>query len=767
MPAADKSETALTIEGMSCASCVAHVQKAIESVPGVKHSAVNLARGRAVVQFDPSATNPKQIAMAVEQTGYHSMPETADSGAMEEGRVLAQQKHAQQWLRRTIAGFILWLPVEAAHWILQAMGRPQHMMIAWVGFITATIAIIYVGELFYRSAWKAAVRGTSNMDTLIALGASVAYGYSLTAFAGYKFGAWSALPHLYFMESSGLLALISLGHYMEARARGSAGSAIRQLLDLAPPMALRLKAPARFGDGANKGELSFDSAPLSSLGVDDQILVRPGDRVPIDGVVIDGKSSVDESMLTGESIPVTRKVGDEVFGGTQNIDGRLIVRVSKTGDETALAQIVHLVESAQSAKPPVQVLADRIAAIFVPIVLCIALVTGVGWYAWAAAHGWVAWQTWGTIANAVCSVLIIACPCALGLALPAAIMVGTGIGARRGILISDIDALQNAEKIRTVVLDKTGTLTHGKPVVRSIHSNNGIDAEALLRLAAAAEMYSEHPIGRAIVSEARGRGLTWEPPGEFINKPGQGVLAEIDGQKIFVGNGGFLAEMNPRNGLPKNESVSADGNTTSAPTGTSIQVGRVTDAGVELIGQIGVADSVKSDSTAAVAALHAMGLRTVLLTGDSESAARQIAEQVGIQDVRAGVRPDQKAAVIRELQSTGQKVAMIGDGINDAPALAQADLGLAMGTGSDIAKATGGIVLTSGSVTGAVAAIRLSRLTMRTIRQNLFFAFAYNVLAIPLAASGLLSPLIAAAAMAFSDVTVIGNALRMRVKKIT
>jgi Cu+-exporting ATPase len=524
-------------------------------------------------------------------------------------------------------------------------------------------------------------------------------------------------------------------------------------------MALRMRA-----EGTES-----DEVPVGELKVGDRVLVRPGDRVPIDGVVTDGRSSVDESMLTGEPLPVPRGVGDTVIGGTINHDGRLVVRVGKTGGETALAQIVKLVEHAQSSKPPVQKLADRIAAVFVPVVLCIALVTGIGWYAWGAAHHWEAARTWGALAKAVCSVLIIACPCALGLAIPAALMVGTGRGARRGILIRDIDALQKAEKIGTVVLDKTGTITEGKPAVAEVVSLDGMAEPEVLRLAAAAEQFSEHPLAKAIVAHARERGLSIPEPDGFNSEAGLGVVADVGGTTVLVGSETLLRNYGANETLP-------------AAAGTTVEVGVRRNGTVERVGRISLSDRVKPDSVAALKSLHQLGMRTVLLTGDNRATAEAIAKQVGIDDVRAGVKPAGKADAVRQLQKEAKHademisedlgrrgptgVAMVGDGVNDAPALAAADLGIAIGSGSDVAKETGDIVLVSGSLTGVAAAIRLSRATMRTVRQNLLFAFLYNVLAIPLAAFGLLNPLIAAAAMALSDVTVIGNALLLRRKKI-
>jgi P-type Cu+ transporter len=773
-PERSSDQCILDVSGMDCASCVAHVSKAAASLPGVTKADVNLARGRAVVQFDPAQVAPEQIASAITDAGYPAKPQDhqRDPAAAEEHRLQSQREHANEWFRRAVAGVALWLPVEAMHWLTLLFGghAPHHGIgwLDWLAFATSTIAIIFIGGAFYRSAWRALLRRTSNMDTLIAMGASVAYGYSLAALIGALAGRWN-LPHLYFMEATGLLALISLGHYLEARARDQAGSAIHELLNLTPAVALRIRANSGLAASAASASTdetpslptNVEQVPVSALHTNDHLLIRPGDRIPVDGIVLSGQSDVDESMITGEPLPVLRQSGDEVIAGTLNQTGRLIIRATKVGSETALAQIVQLVETAQNSKPPVQRLADNISAIFVPTVLAIALLTAVGWYAYAHAHAWEPARTWATIAQSVCSVLIIACPCALGLAVPATLMVGTGRGAKRGILIRDIDALQNAERIATVVLDKTGTITKGKPTVAgSIVYESGLAASAasgsseddLLRLTASAEQFSEHPLARAILDKARQRDIRLTDPDSFNYQPGLGVVATVSGQTLLVGSDALLLQ----HGAPANvHHIDEDHR-------SIVHVARKNpDTSVTRLGALLIDDEIKPDSKSAIEQLHRMGLKTVLLTGDHLAAAQAIAREVGIDDVRAGVRPDQKAQVILELKQRGP-VAMVGDGINDAPALAAADLGIAIGSGSDIAKETGGIVLVSGSLTGIVTALRLSRMTMTKIRQNLFLAFIYNVLAIPLAALGLLTPLIAAAAMALSDVTVIGNALLLR-----
>jgi Cu+-exporting ATPase len=728
-------EITLQVEGMNCASCVAHVQKAAMAAPGVEDCRVNLATGTAVVKLDPGKTTARAVAEAITESGYPAI-----AGRTEDH---PHYDHSGIWFRRAVAGIVLWFPLELLHWIMRLMSPSEPGWMTWAALATSTIAIVYVGRGFYASAFRALRHGTSNMDTLIAMGATVAYGYSVIALAGNWMGLWPPQA-IYLMESTGLLALISLGHWLEARARDLAGHAIRELMVLSPPTALRLD------DSQEPQEV-----PLAEIRRGDRILVRPGDRVPVDGVIIAGRSAVDESMITGEPLPVLRDIGDEVVGGTMNTDGRLTVRATRVGQESALAQIVRMVESAQSAKPPVQRLADRIAAVFVPAVLIVALLTAAGWYGFGTWNHWPLGRTLGMLANAVCSVLIIACPCALGLALPAAIMVGAGEGARRGILIRDIDALQTAERIDTVVLDKTGTVTEGRPTVRAIAAVDGISAQMLLGLAASAEQFSAHPLAKAIVAKARADGAAICEPQSFNNVPGLGVVAEIDGKKFVVGSQALLVE----HGLP----VSQD----AADSGTAVHVGQVTEGAVRDLGSIVFSDAVKPESKDAIAELHRMNLRTLLLTGDTAVSAAAVASEVGIDQVRAGVKPGEKADIIRQLQESrtnGRRavVAMVGDGINDAAALAAADLGIAIGSGADVAKETGGIVLVGGSLLGVGATIRLSRRIMRVIRQNFFLAFAYNVLAIPLAAIGLLNPLIAAAAMALSDITVIGNALRLR-----
>jgi len=748
----DTSTATLDIDGMTCASCVSHVQKAAENQPGVEACEVNLPRGTATVRFDPHKIDPPKVADAITRSGYdaHVRDEARDLAGAETARLERQADHARDWRNRAIAGFVLWLPFELTHWILDATGHmsmaPAHTIpFAWATLIAATISIIYVGSAFYSSAWKALKSRTTNMDTLIAMGTTVAFGYSAAYFiAGMLHWVTPPMSHqLYFMEASGLLALISLGHWLEARARRSAGSAIAQLLTLTPSTATKL-------DDDNQPHV----VPVADLKPGDRVLIKPGERICADGTIVEGRSSIDESMLTGEPLPVTRNVGDVVTGGTINQDGRLVVRLTQTGSRTALSQIVGMVEKAQASKPPVQKLADQIAGVFVPSVLAIALLTGIGWFIWGTIHHEPAATIWGNIANAVCSVLIIACPCALGLAVPASLMVGAGRGARMGILIRDIDALQSAERIGTIVLDKTGTITHGRPVVTAINPRDGATEAEVLSLAASAEQYSEHPLAKAIVKAAESRNLKLTDPTGFNNVPGLGVIAQTNAGDILVGSEELLVEQDP--------TIQRE---PAAPT-TRVHVARRVNGTITRLGSIDLADEIRAESADALRRLNRMGLRLVMLTGDTIAAANTVAANVGITDIRAGVRPAGKADAIRELQANSKGVAMVGDGINDAPALAKANLGIAIGGGSDIAKEAGGIVLLGQNLNGVADAIALSRATMRKIRQNLFLAFIYNVIAIPFAAFGLVNPLVAAAAMALSDVTVIGNALLLRRSKI-
>lgn len=752
-PSTSAAKATLLVEGMDCASCVAHVEKAARSAGGAEACAVSLASGRASVEFDPAKTDVQRIAGAITEAGYKASPLSAEttSAKAEEQRLERARAEANSWLRRAIIGFALWLPIEGYHWISLIGGTGhEHVSDTWIyiQIAASTAAMIYLGSAFYRGAWRGLRMRTTNMDTLISLGATVAYLYSVVAYLGYRLEWWYERPDLYFMEAVGILALISVGHWLEARARDKTGAAIHELMRISPTVAFKMTT----ADPADAVRV-----PVATLHVGDRVLVRPGDRVPVDGKVVDGLSHVDESMISGEPLPVSRTVGHDVVGGTVNQDGYLQVNVQKVGSETVLAQIVAMVEQAQTQKAPVQKLTDQIAAIFVPAVLLIAVLTGIGWFLHGMEYEVDQPRMWANIANAVCSVLIIACPCALGLAVPAAIMVGLGRGARRGILIRDIDALQRAERINTIVFDKTGTITHGKPVVTDVMPIGNLSANEVLRIAASAELYSSHPLGSAIVAHARAKGIKIPEPSGFSNEAGLGVSARIEGATYLVGSEQLLrANGKLTSGYPP-----------QAADHTLAHIGRKNpDGTVDRFGLILITDELKSDSAEAIAMLHKRKLQTVLLTGDNRAAATSVARAVGIDEVQAEVRPDAKAIAVKKLQESGRRVAMVGDGINDAPALAQANLGIALGSGSDIAKETGQIILVSPTLKNVAIALRLSHATMSKVRQNLFLAFIYNVLAIPLAAFGYLDPLIAAAAMALSDVSVLGNSLLLARKRI-
>ncbi len=758
----------LSVSNMNCASCVAHVERAAMAVMGVSDVRVNLALGRALVTFDPSRANVAEVAAAVTKSGYPAElnPVAGTPGASQQGSAgPSHDDNLLGWRNRAIVALAMWVPVELLHWFGHRL-IPSHLAMTVTECLLATAAMVLCSGGFYRSAVRSLRSGlnNANMDVLIAMGFSVAFGYSLVARVGEWAGWWPGLGHVYFGEAAALIAIVSVGHYLETRARVSAGSAIRQLLDLTPATAWRMPpVPVEVTRPAGRLSLSVLQAPavagpvepeevsVAALAVGDRVLIRPGERVPIDGEVVEGASSVDESMLTGEPLPVMRRLGENVFGGTLNTDGRLVVRVTRTGEQTALAGIIQLVETAQASKPPVQRLADRIASIFVPVVLVIATVAGVGWALWGHYHGWEGARTWGTVAQVVCSVLIIACPCALGLAIPAALMVATGIGAKRGILIRDIAGLQRAEKVTAIVLDKTGTLTLGQPVLHAVRPVEGLMSETeLLGLAASLEQFATHPLAQAIVRQALARNTGLRAVIDFSSTAGTGIRGEIDGRHIEVGGPRLLSEL--KVALPP-------GNT---PGASRVFVVESVDGAARLLGHLELIDGIKPEAPVVVKQLLALGVRPIIATGDREEATAPVAEICGITEVHAGMSPGDKKALILRLAAGGERVGMVGDGINDAPALAQAQLGIAIGSGADVAKESGDIVLTGPTLLTLPATIQLSRDTMRIIRQNLFLAFAYNALAIPFAAFGIVPPIYAAIAMALSDVTVIGNALRLR-----
>ncbi|QFG04189.1 heavy metal translocating P-type ATPase [Tepidiforma bonchosmolovskayae] len=723
--ASEEKAVTLSVTGMTCASCVRRVERALSRVEGVETAAVNFAAETARVTLG-APVPVEALIEAVEKAGYHARPLTdreRPNPAEQAKGTLVQLVGASVF---AVPAVILAMAMDIAG--LHLFGDPQ--LHAWVVLVLATPVQFGLGWRFYRGAWAGLRQLNPNMDVLVALGTSVAYGYS----------AWVVLrgqfdTHMYFDVSAAVLLFISMGKYFEETSKGAASQAIRALLAQTPETATVLR------DGAEM------EVPLDAVQVGDRLLVRPGQRIPVDGVVVDGFSAVDESMLTGESVPVERKPGDRVIGGTINQHGAITIEATAVGADAALQRLVRLVEEAQGSKAPVQRLVDQVAAVFVPVVI---LLAGVTFFAWGLLAG--EWQQGMTAAVAV---LVVACPCALGLATPTAIMVGTGLGASRGILIRNAAVLERSRKLDVVVLDKTGTLTEGRPQVSDVVPLGEMSRDELLRLAAAAESPSEHPLSRAVVDAAVEAGLEVPPATRFEALTARGVQAMVDGRLVQVGNPGMFAELGYDMGPlePRIGELEAAGRTVAlvAVDGT-------------VAGLLGLFDEVKPNAARAVAALHRLGLRVVMLTGDNERAAAAVAAQVGIHEFRAGMRPEEKLAYVRELQAQGLAVAMAGDGINDAPALAQADVGIAMSNGTDVAIETGDITLLHGDVAKIAEAIALSRETLTTIKQNLAWAFGYNVVALPVAALGLLNPLFAGAAMALSSVSVMANSLRLRTK---
>jgi Cu+-exporting ATPase len=738
------TEAEFALEGMSCASCVSRIESAIGAVPGVDHVAVNFGTERASVAFDARRTSPADVIAAVEAIGYHARErDTLVAAGVEDDEQAARRAEIADLTRRVVLGAVLTLPVAVAVMAMElfdATWVPDALMNRWVQLALIAPVFAYVGWPIHRTGWLALSHRTADMNSLITIGTTAAFGYSLlvTLVPGIL---PAELRDVYFEAVGVIITLILLGRLLEVRAKAGTGEAIRKLIGLQARTARVIR------DGIET------EIPVEEVAVGDVVVVRPGAKVPVDGEIVDGRSSVDESMVTGEPIPVSKQPGDPVIGATINQTGAFRFRATKVGRDTMLAQIIRMVEQAQASRAPIQRLADRVASWFVPAVIVIAVWTFVVWFLVGPAPA----LTMALVAAV--AVLIIACPCALGLATPLSIMVGTGKGATHGILIRSAEALETAHKLDTVILDKTGTITKGKPALTDVVALPGVDEAELLRLVASAEQPSEHPLAAAIVAGARDRGSALVDPTEFDSVTGKGVRALVDGHELLVGNARLLedAGIQIRDLAAAADRLSALGKT---PMLVAIDGAPA--------GVVAVADTLKKESATAIAALQRLGIDVVIMTGDNRRTAAAIARQVGIRRVLAEVLPEHKATEVRRLQREGRLVGMVGDGINDAPALAQADVGSAIGTGTDVAIESSDITLVSGALGGLVTAVTLSRATMRNIRQNLFLAFVYNTVGIPVAAGALypffgirLSPIIAAAAMALSSLSVVTNANRL------
>jgi len=712
--AAAPEKVRLDLEGMTCASCAARIERKLNKLDGVE-ATVNYASDQAAVTFDPGLVTVDDLVATVEAAGYHAFLEDAGNHRRDDLAPIRRRLLVAAALSLPLAVLSMVMPLQFDGW-------------EWVALALSTPVVLWAGWPFHRAAAVNARHGAASMDTLVSLGTLAAWGWSTVVLLG------GLDADTYFEAGAVITTLILLGRFFEARARRRSGEAIRALLEL----------------GAKEAHVLRDGVevriPVEELAVGDVFVVRPGEQIATDGVVVEGLSAVDQSMLTGEPVPVEVGEGSAVAGATINASGRLVVRATKVGADTALAQIARLVAEAQAGKAPIQRLVDRVSAVFVPAVIVLSLATLVGWL--------VLTGDIGAAFTAAVAVLIIACPCALGLATPTALMVGTGRGAQLGILIRGPEVLEQTRRITTILLDKTGTVTEGRMWVTGVVTAGGADDAGLLCLAGSAEGASEHPVAQAIAAHARAQGAELAPVERFVNRSGLGVEAVVDGHAVVVGRPSMLAEWGLA--LPQElETVFAR----EESEGHTVVAAAVDGA---VAGLFVLADRIKPTSAAAIAHLRELGLTPVLLTGDNERSAWTIAGEAGIDQVIANVLPADKSAVVTRLQDEGETVAMVGDGVNDAPALAQADLGLALGTGTDVAIEASDLTLVSGDLRAAADAIRLARRTLRTIEANLFWAFAYNVAAIPLAMAGLLNPVIAAGAMAFSSVLVVTNSLRLR-----
>ncbi len=743
------------LTGMSCASCAANIESAVSSLPEVSAASVNLATEVLSVTYQPGAINEEIICQTVAEAGYQAQVLADQAGAsqaqiQQEADQAAQAKASHQaalwrrfWLSAIFALPLLCLAMAEMvgltlpTWLSHRGGGQLFVSLQ----LALTLPILWLGRSFFLNGFKHLVKGHPNMDSLVALGTSAAVAYSLYSSIQVWLGDHHAAMSLYYESAGVILTLVTLGKYFEARSKGQTSAAIQALIKLAPQEAQVLR------------EGQEVTLPLDQVQVGDLVRVRPGQKIPVDGRVVEGQSWVDESMLTGESLPVAKKVGDQVVGASLNQQGSLIVETNKVGQDTTLAQIIHLVQAAQGSKAPIAQLADRVSAVFVPVVMTLALVAGLAWYL-------IGGQSWGFALTISIAVLVIACPCALGLATPTAIMVGTGKGAEQGILIKSGTALEMAHQVDAVVLDKTGTLTQGQPQVTDVLPLTGWTPDQLLALAAAAEVNSEHPLGQAIVAGARERELALPEVTDFQSLTGSGIQVRLDQATYYLGNRRLMQEQGLDLGQAEEQAAAL-----AAGGKTPIYVANEH----ELLGLIAVADPLKETSPEAVRRLKAMGLQVIMLTGDNAKTAQALAAEAGIDQVISDVLPADKAQVVADLQAKGLKVAMVGDGINDAPALAQADVGLAIGRGTDVAIESADMVLMGSDLISVATAIKLSQATIRNIKENLFWAFAYNVLGIPVAmgvlhlfGGPLLNPMLAGAAMSFSSVSVIVNALRLR-----